>query len=108
MYAFDTFFFRDAMRTVYRLKSVFGALALAFIITIVAGGALAHELDHALDQHQELCALHHYAGHHGGLPSAKLHPPAPSLRTRLDFPASRQFVSKQRPAPYAVRAPPSA
>lgn len=81
---------------------------LAAVLLWVGAAAVAHELDHALDQHQELCALHHYAGHHGGLPSAKAQPPAPSFQTRPHLPAAYQFVSKSRAAPYAVRAPPQA
>ena len=87
-------------------KSRYLAWLLAAVLLLVGAVAVAHELDHALDHHQELCALHHYAGHHGGLPSAKVHPPAPSFQTRLNLPSSYQFVSKSRPVPYAVRAPP--
>jgi hypothetical protein len=72
----------------------------------VGAAAAAHELGHALGQHQELCALHLYAGHHGGLPSADFHPPAPPIELRPDLPSSRQHLLKSRPAPYAVRAPP--
>jgi hypothetical protein len=82
------------------------AWLLAAMLLWVSAVAVAHELDHALDQHQESCALHHYAGHHGDLPASGARPPAPPIETRLDLPSSHQSVSKLRPAPYAVRAPP--
>jgi hypothetical protein len=88
-------------------KSRFIAWLLTAMLLWVGAVAVAHELDHALDQHQEPCALHHYAGHHGGLPVANAHPPAPPTEARLDPSSSRQFFSESRPAPYAVRAPPS-
>jgi len=87
-------------------KPRFIAWLLTAMLLWVGAVAAAHELDHALDQHPELCALHHYAGHHGGLPSADAHPPAPPIEARFDLLSSYQFVSKSRPAPYAVRAPP--
>jgi hypothetical protein len=83
------------------------AWLLTAMLLWVGAAAAAHELDHALDNHQEPCALHHYAGHHGGLPAANTHPPAPPAEARLDLSCSRQFFSELRPAPYAVRAPPS-
>jgi hypothetical protein len=82
------------------------AWLLTAMLLWVGAVAVAHELDHALDQHQEPCALHHYAGHHGGLPSADAHSPAPPIEARLDLLPSYLFVSESRPAPYAVRAPP--
>ncbi|MEK9133660.1 MAG: hypothetical protein AAB333_02265, partial [Pseudomonadota bacterium] len=57
-------------------KSRYLAWLLAAVLLLVGAVAVAHELDHALDHHHELCALHHYAGHHGGPPSANTHPPA--------------------------------
>jgi hypothetical protein len=89
-----------------RGKSRYIAWLLAAVLLLVGAVAAAHELDHALDHHQELCALHHYAGHHGGLPSTYAHSPAPPIKVRLDLPPSYLFVSESRPAPYAVRAPP--
>ena len=94
------------MLNALKRKPRFIAWLLAAMLLWVGAVAVAHELDHALDHHHELCALHHYAGHHGGLPSANTHPPAPQFAAWLDLPASREFVSKTRPAPYAVRAPP--
>jgi hypothetical protein len=88
-------------------KSRFIAWLLTAMLLWVGAVAVAHELDHALDQHQEPCALHHYAGHHGGLPSADAHSPAPPIKARLDLLPSYLFASESRPAPYAVRAPPS-
>ncbi len=89
-----------------RKKLRLAAWLLSAALLLVGAVAVAHEIDHALDHHHELCALHHYAGHHDGLPSANAHPPVPSLAARLDLPSSRQFIFKLRPAPYAVRAPP--
>jgi len=82
------------------------AWLLTAMMLWVGAVAAAHELDHAFDQHQELCALHHYAGHHGGLPVSGARPPAPPTEARLDLSYSHQFFSESRPAPYAVRAPP--
>jgi hypothetical protein len=79
---------------------------LTAMLLWVGAVAVAHELDHALDQHQEPCALHHYAGHHGSLPSADAHSLAPPIEARLDLLPSYLFASESRPAPYAVRAPP--
>jgi hypothetical protein len=88
-------------------KRSFTAWLLAALLLWVGAVAVAHELDHVLENHQEPCALHHYAGHHGGLPTANAHPPAPPIEALLDLPSSLQFFSESRPAPYAVRAPPS-
>ncbi|MBI3569741.1 MAG: hypothetical protein HY082_01360 [Gammaproteobacteria bacterium] len=96
------------MANTARKKPRFISWLLAVVLLLVGAVAAAHELDHALDHHHELCALHHYAGHHGGLPSANIHPPAPPFAARLGLPSSCLFVSKSRPAPYAVRAPPQA
>lgn len=82
------------------------AWLLTAMLLWVGAVAVAHELDHAFDKHQEPCALHHYAGHHGGLPAANAHPPVPPTEARLDLPPSYLFVSESRPAPYSVRAPP--
>lgn len=90
-----------------RTKRTFTAWLLAAVLLWVSAVAVAHELDHALDIHQDPCALHHYAGNHGGLPAADIHPPAPPVATRLEPVSSYSFVSTSRPAPYAVRAPPS-
>lgn len=87
-------------------KRSFTAWLLTAMLLWVGAVAVAHELDHAFDKHQEPCALHHYAGHHGGLPAANAHPSAPPIEARLDLSCSRQFFSESRPAPYAVRAPP--
>ncbi|OGI51934.1 MAG: hypothetical protein A3E57_09070 [Candidatus Muproteobacteria bacterium RIFCSPHIGHO2_12_FULL_60_33] len=87
-------------------KPRFIAWLLTAVLLLVGAGAVAHELDHALDHHHELCALHHYAGHHGGLPASSAHPPAPPIEARLNLPSAHHFFSKSRPAPYAVRAPP--
>jgi hypothetical protein len=87
-------------------KPRFIAWLLTAMLLWVGAVAVAHELDHALENHQEPCALHHYAGHHGGMPVANAHPPAPPIEARLDLPSSLQFFSESRPAPYAVRAPP--
>jgi hypothetical protein len=87
-------------------KPRFIAWLLTAMLLWVGAVAVAHELDHALDHHHELCALHHYADHHGSLPSSCAHPPAPPIEARLDLPPSYLFVSESRPAPYAVRAPP--
>ncbi len=87
-------------------KRRFISWLLAAVLLLVGTVAAAHELDHALDHHHELCALHHYAGHHDGLPSADAHPPAPPIEARLNPPSFHQFDSKSRPALYAVRAPP--
>jgi hypothetical protein len=91
-----------------RNTRTFTAWLLAAVLLWVGAVAAAHELDHALDHHHELCALHNYAGHHGGLPEADLRPPAPPVAARLQPAASYSIVSTSRPAPYAVRAPPSA
>lgn len=91
-----------------RTKRTIAAWLLAVLLLWVGAVAAAHELDHAFDHHHELCALHNYAGHHGALPASGAHPPAPPIRARHDIPASHQFISFSRPAPYAVRAPPSA
>jgi len=90
-----------------RTKRTLTAWLLAAVLLWVGAVAMAHELDHALDHHHELCALHNYAGHHGGLPTSSAHPPAAPIQSSLDLPASHQFISASRPAPYAVRAPPS-
>jgi len=89
-----------------RRKPRFLPWLLAAVLLLVGSVAVAHELDHALDQHQELCALHHYADHHGGLLSAKAHPPVAPVATRSGPSPSYHFVSRLRPVPYAVRAPP--
>jgi hypothetical protein len=89
-----------------RTKRTFTAWLMTAVLLWVGAMAVAHELDHALENHQEPCTLHHYAGHHGGLPAANTHPPAPPIEARLDLPLSCLFVSESRPAPYAVRAPP--
>lgn len=90
-----------------RTNRAFAAWLLAAALLWVSAMAVAHELDHALDHHHELCALHHYAGHHGGLPAPGLHPPAPPAAARLEPVSCRLFIPTSRPAPYAVRAPPS-
>lgn len=83
------------------------AWLLAAVLLWVSAVAVAHELDHALDHHHDLCALHNYAGHHGGLPAPGMHPPAPPTIEQPDSPLSHPFIFLSRPAPYAVRAPPS-
>ena len=90
-----------------RTKRTLTAWLLASVLLLVSAVAVAHELDHALENHQEPCALHLYAGHHGGLPAANAQPPAPPVAARLEPAASYSFVSTSRPTPYAVRAPPS-
>jgi hypothetical protein len=92
--------------TVHRKPRLIAWLLTATLLWVGAV-AVVHELDHAFDKHQEPCALHHYAGHHGGLPVANAHSPAPTTEVRLDLSSSHQFFSESRPAPYAVRAPPS-
>ena len=92
--------------SISQTKRSFTVWLLSAVLLLVGAVAAAHELDHALDHHHELCALHNYVGHHGGLPSANTHPPAPLFAARLDLPSSRESISKSRPAPYAVRAPP--
>ncbi len=90
-----------------RTKRSFIAWLLTAMLLWVGAVAAAHELDHAFDQHQELCALHHYAGHHGGLPFRGCHPPAPPIEARLDLPSSHQFVLQIAPGALR-RARPSA
>jgi hypothetical protein len=53
--------------TARRLKAHLAAVLLAFAVACVAGGALAHELDHQLHQQDVPCALHLYAGHLDGI-----------------------------------------
>lgn len=90
-----------------RTKRTLTAWLMAAVLLWVGAVAMAHELDHALDHHHELCALHNYTGHHGALPVPGMHPLAPPTAERLDSPLSHSFISVSRPAPYAVRAPPS-
>jgi hypothetical protein len=45
-----------------RLKHLLGIWALTVAIAFVAGGALAHEYDHALHKHDAPCAQHFFAG----------------------------------------------
>jgi hypothetical protein len=96
------------MRLVSNNKKGLLAWLLAAALLLVATGAIAHEFDHALDHHQELCALHLYAGHHNGLPSADVTAPPRLHHDRLIVAADRNPLPELRPAPYAARAPPLA
>ena len=79
---------------------------LALSVAWVAGGALAHELDHQLHQHDLPCALYFYAGHLDGLTAAGVAVPIASLQSNVaPLTALEQFFPRPA-APYAVRAPP--
>lgn len=89
-----------------RLKGRLAAALLAFAVAFVAGGALAHELDHQLNNQDVPCALHLYAGHLDGIATAGvslpgvLAAPADPVAPAAIVPACRPIVS------YSVRAPP--
>lgn len=89
-----------------RIRSRLGALTLAFALAFVAGGALAHELDHQFHKHDLPCALHLYAGHLNGVAASGV--ALPATTTGSDAPAGpTSAVPTLRPMrPYAVRAPP--
>jgi len=90
-----------------RRNAHLAAVLLAFAVAFVAGGALAHELDHQLNKQDVPCALHLYAGHLDGIATAGVSPAtAPAASAGLVIPTTA--VLPRRPlAPYAVRAPPS-
>lgn len=89
-----------------RYRTRIGALILALAIAFVAGGAVAHELDHQLHKHDLPCALHFYAGHLDGIATSGVALPT-ALNQPREFIALAPRVVARRPiAPYAVRAPP--
>ena len=89
-----------------KLKANIAAALLAFAVAFVAGGALAHELDHQLHKHDLPCALHLYAGHLDGIATSNVALPA-ALNHPHEFIAPTPRSVARRPiAPYAVRAPP--
>ena len=93
--------------TARKLKAHFVAAMLAFAVAFVAGGALAHELDHRLHKHDLPCALHFYAGHLDGIATTDVSLPISlAASTTVILPAAA--ILPPRPiVPYAVRAPPT-
>jgi hypothetical protein len=95
------------MRSTRRYKSLIAVLASIAFLAIEAI-ALAHEIEHDLEQHNESsCALHLYIGHAGTTPNAVVgvdaHPLPDSF---LPSPAVATPVTTPRLA-YRGRAPPA-
>lgn len=92
--------------TARALNAKLAALLLAFAVAFVAGGALAHELDHQLHKQDVPCALHLYAGHLDGIAVASVSLPD-TLATSVDHIVPAAVIPACRPiVRYAVRAPP--
>lgn len=89
-----------------RLKHRLGIWTLAVAIAFVAGGALAHELDHQFHKHDLPCALHFYAGHLDGIATSGAAPPAVVTGSTAPITAASGVLARQPIWPYAVRAPP--
>lgn len=89
-----------------QLKHRLACALLALSLAWVAGGALAHELDHELHQHDLPCALHFYAGHLDGLTAAGVALPIASLQSTVAPVTAAEQCLPRPAAPYAVRAPP--
>lgn len=92
--------------TARKLKTQLAAILLAFAVAFVAGGALAHELDHQLHKQDVPCALHLYAGHLDGIAVTGVALPD-TLATSVDVVVPAAVIPSCRPIiRYAVRAPP--
>lgn len=90
-----------------RLVSAMLTLSLAFAVAFVAGGALAHELDHQLHKHEVPCALHYYAGHLDGIAATGISV-ALAPATITDVIARDADLLPRRPIlSYTVRGPPA-
>lgn len=78
---------------------------LAAALLLVSSGALSHELDHELHQHDLPCALHLYAGQVGTPTAVFVFTVSAPAETpdAIPIPAAPSLDS---PRPYAVRAPP--
>ncbi|MFP5349240.1 MAG: hypothetical protein ACLGHO_05305 [Gammaproteobacteria bacterium] len=93
--------------TASQLKARLAALVLAFAIAFVAGGALAHELDHQLHKHEVPCPLHYYAGHLDGIAVAGVSVVL-VFATTTDVIAHDADLLPRRPIlSYTVRGPPA-
>lgn len=88
----------------YRVRV--GAAVLAFAIAFVAGGALAHELDHQFHKHDLPCALHLYAGHLNGVTATGVAPLSAVIGTNAPITLTSGALVLRPMRPYAVRAPP--
>lgn len=88
----------------YRVRV--GAAVLAFAIAFVAGGALAHELDHQFHKHDLPCALHLYAGHLDGVAAAGVALPTTIAGPDAPIALTSDALVLRPIRPYAVRAPP--
>ncbi len=87
-------------------RAQLAAALLAFAVAFVAGGALAHELDHQLHKQDVPCALHLYAGHLDGVAPAGISLPS-ALAAPADPVVPAATVVARRPiVAYTVRAPP--
>jgi len=92
--------------TASQLKARLAALVLAFAIAFVAGGALAHELDHQFHKHDLPCALHLYAGHLNGVASSGVALPPTTAGSGAPASPTSDALALRPIRPYAVRAPP--
>lgn len=92
--------------TARQLKANIAAAVLAFTVAFVAGGALAHELDHQLHKHDLPCALHFYAGHLDGIATAGVALPALLAASAAPILSAAVTPPCRLIVPYAVRAPP--
>lgn len=88
-----------------RIRSRLSALLLAFAIASVAGGAVAHELDHQFHKHDLPCALYLYSGHLNGVAPTGITLPLMTTGSSAMLDVTSD-VPVRPMQPYAVRAPP--
>lgn len=92
--------------TASKLKTCLTAALLALSVAFVAGGALAHELDHQFHKHDLPCALHLYAGHLNGVAASGVALPTTIAGSDAPVSLTSDALVLRPIRPYAVRAPP--